>query len=106
MAPSSSQTIVGVVLLVLGILALLGTLNGLVVTLAGIGLLVYGILALLGKAKASTLVGVLSIVGGIILLGPRVPYVSEALDAVLGIAVFVVGVLLVVAGILKLMGKW
>lgn len=106
MARSSSQTVVGVVLLVLGILALLGSFNGLIVTLAGVGLLIYGILALLGKVKASTLVGVLSIVGGIILLGPRIPYISDVLDAVLGIAVLIVGILLVVAGILKLLGKW
>lgn len=97
----SNQQVTGIVFIVIGVIALAGWLNSLIILVAGVALLVYGILILLGKARGTQLVGILCIIAGIILLLGYVPFLS----AIVKIATLVIGIILIVLGILKLMGK-
>ncbi|MCA1811640.1 MAG: hypothetical protein LC623_06475 [Halobacteriales archaeon] len=97
----TNNQVTGIVLIVLGALALAGWLNAAVILVAGIFLLVYGIVVLLGKARSSQLIGILCIVAGAILLLGKLPFLAGIIDVLMTI----IGVLLIVVGILKLLGK-
>lgn len=101
----SNDQVAGIVLVVLGILVLLGYLGGLIILVGAIALIVYGILILIGKAGGATWVGVLCLVLGILLLGPRIPFVSDLVGGAAHILVIIIGVILLVLGILKLARK-
>lgn len=98
---SKDQTVTGIILIVLGALALGGWLNGIVIVVAGIAALVYGILILMRKTSGSQVIGIICIVAGLLLLLGLIPF----LGSVIRIAVVVIGVVLIVVGILKLLGK-
>ena len=97
---SDNQT-TGIILIVLGLVALAGWLNSIIILVAGIALLVYGILGLLGKARLSQLVSVICIIAGALLILGWLPFLGK----IVGVLILIVGVVLVVVGILKLMGK-
>ncbi len=101
-ARSSSDTIVGVVMLVIGILLLLGPLSlGPLVFVAAVAAIVIGIVVLVQKGRNSMMLGIVLIAAGVLVL------VFDRLAAnIAGTLNLVVGILLLVAGILKLMGKW
>ncbi len=102
MASSTTDTAIGVILIVVGAASLFGWLNiGFIVTLAAIAAIVVGVLVLMGKFSGSSLMGIVLLGAGILLLVPNV--VGDALGNVLST---VAAVVLVVLGVLKLMGKW
>lgn len=102
MARSQNDTVIGVVMLVLGILLLLGPLSlGPLVWLAAVAAIVIGIVVLVQKGRNSMALGIGLLVAGILVLA------FDRLAAnIAGTLNLVVGVLLVIGGILKLMGKW
>jgi hypothetical protein len=99
---ATADLVIGIVLVVLGGLALLGWLDlRWLVTVAAIAAIVVGILVLIGRTRGNTVLGVLLIVIGIVLLVPNF------LRDELGSAIATIGaVLLLILGILKLLGKW
>jgi uncharacterized membrane protein len=100
----STDQVIGVVLIVLGILIALGKLgNGfaVLVWVGAVAAIVVGILVLLGKTKGSQLYGILLIVAGALVLGS--PYFLSGLTFVLNL---VVGILVVLAGVMKFEGRW
>jgi hypothetical protein len=97
---TNNQT-TGIILIVLGALALGGWLSHFIILAAGIILLVYGIIVLMGKARSSHLVGILCVVAGALLVLGYFPL----LGALVGALTTVVGIVLIVVGILKLLGK-
>jgi hypothetical protein len=102
MARSTNDTVIGVVMLVLGILLLLGPLSlGPLVWIAAVAAVIIGIVILVQKGRNSMAMGIALIVIGILVLA------FDRLAAnIAGTLNLVVGVLLVIGGILKLMGKW
>lgn len=97
----TSNQVTGIVLIVLGALALAGWFSSLVVLAAGVILLVYGILVMMRKAHSSQLVGIVCIVAGALLILGYFPFVGSLVH----LLTTVVGIVLIVVGILKLMGK-
>src|SRR5437870_1863671 len=97
----SSNQATGIILIVLGALALAGWFNAVVILAAGAILLVYGILVLMGKAKSSQLVGIICVVAGIVLLVGNIP----GLGTLIHLLTVVVGIILIVVGVLKLMDR-
>ncbi|HUR63592.1 MAG TPA: hypothetical protein VM241_03835 [Candidatus Thermoplasmatota archaeon] len=97
----SNNQVTGIVLIVLGILALAGWLSSLIILAAGVILLVYGIVVLLGKARSSHLVGILCVVAGALLILGYFPLLGTLVHAL----TVVIGVVLIVVGVLKLLGK-
>ena len=102
MARSTNDTVIGVVMLVLGILLLLGPLSlGPLVWIAAVAAIVVGIVILVQKGRNSMPIGLVLIVLGVLVLA-----FDQLSRNIAGTLNLVVGVLLVVGGILKLMGKW
>lgn len=91
----------GIVLIVLGALAVFGKLSSIIVVLVGAALIVYGILGLMRRMKAGNVASVIALVAGVLLLAGFLPVVAFLIDTV----VFVVGVVLIVVGILQVAGK-
>lgn len=102
MAKSTTETVIGVVLLLVGLLLLLGPLSlGPLVFVAAVAAIVIGIVVLVSKGRNAMPLGIGLLVVGILVLG------FDRLAANLAGALnLVVGVVLVVAGLLKLTGKW
>jgi len=101
---STKQTdqIIGVVLIVLGALIALGKLGlGWLVLVGAIAAIVVGILILLGKTKGSQVFGILLIVGGALVLG--MPYLFSGLAFILNL---VIGILVIIAGVMKFESRW
>ena len=102
MARSTMDTVLGIVLIVLGAAALLDWLDlGFIVTIAAVAAIVVGILVLMGKFSGSTVFGVVLIIVGVLLLAPNL--IGNVLGSLLET---IAAVVLLVLGILKLMGKW
>ena len=97
----SDRQVTGIVLIVLGVLAVSGVLGSVILAVAGVLLVVYGALILTKKAKGESWLGAICIVGGILLLAGYLPVLGAAVQAI----AWVVGVVLIVLGILKLVGK-
>jgi hypothetical protein len=99
---SETDTLVGVVLLVLGGLALFGWLNfDWVVTVAAVAAIIVGILILTNTIKGTQVMGLVLLAVGILLIVPN--FLKEIVGSVVST---VLAVLLVLLGILKLMHKW
>ncbi len=99
-ATSDSNQLIGIILIAVGSLMLLGWLDvPFLVEVAAIGLIVVGVMILAGKFAGSTPIGVTAIVLGILLLIPLGAGLASVIDTL-------VGVLVLVAGVLKLLGKW
>lgn len=101
----STNQVIGIVMIVLGLLILLGWFGGILLTLVAVALIVLGILILIGKMAGSTLTGVVCLILGILLLAPGIPVISDILGALERVALIVIGVLLLVFGILKVANK-
>lgn len=105
MARSTNDTVIGIVLLVLGLLLLLGWLDiPFLSTIIGVVLVVLGILALVGSGPMpkNPLLGVVLVVLGVLVLVPMLG-IGGALASLIET---IVAIVLIVAGILKLVGKW
>jgi hypothetical protein len=98
----TTDQVLGIVLIVLGLLIALGKLGlGFLVLVGAVAAIVVGILVLLGKSKGSQAFGIALIVAGALVLGS--PYFLFGITFIVNI---VVGILVAVAGLLKLESKW
>lgn len=98
----SQNQIVGILLIIAGILLAFTGVAGVLVFVGAIAAVVIGILMLLKVMQGSTLLAVLAILIGVLLLSAKyIPGVSELIH----IIALVGGILLIVLGILKLVGK-
>ncbi len=99
---SSKDQAIGIVLVVVGALALLGWLNlGWIVTVAAVVAVVVGIMILAGSFDGSQLMGIILLAVGILLLVPN--FVGAALGNALST---IAAVVLLALGVLRLLGKW
>lgn len=90
------DTILGIVLVVLGVLALLGEVSfGFILPVLGIALVVLGILMLGNVVDAGTLTGVVTLVLGLLLYTERVGVPGEVARFIN----FIVGIVLLVLGL-------
>ncbi|MGB0653760.1 MAG: hypothetical protein ACPGQL_11240 [Thermoplasmatota archaeon] len=97
---STPDLVIGILLTVLGILMLMGRLAiPYLLEAAAIGLIIIGVLMLLGRLAGSQLVAVAALVVGVLLLLPLGASFGPLLH-------LVAAVLVLVAGILKLLGTW
>ncbi|HLE48101.1 MAG TPA: hypothetical protein VI818_07375 [Candidatus Thermoplasmatota archaeon] len=97
--------ILGIVMLVLGILIITGNFSfGPIVMVVGIALIVLGVLMLIKRIPGGTLIGVVAIVLGALLVIPDQTF-GDPLKPFVSVAHIVIGVLLIVFGVLKIMGK-
>lgn len=105
MARSQNDTILGIVLIVLGALILLGFLDIPFLTeIAAIIAIVVGVLMLMGKFRGATWIAVTLIILGILLLASNP--LGRVLSGIVGtILDILIGVVLLILGILKLMGR-
>lgn len=96
--------IIGIILIVLGVLLVLGRLGiaGLL-PFAGIVLIVLGILILLRILAGGTLVGILSLVVGILLQGHFLS-LPNAIGQFLWLVDLVLGIILIITGIQRIRG--
>ncbi len=103
MAKASTQDLVlGIVLTILGVLMLIDRLKvPYLAEIAAIALVVVGVLMLMGRMRGKQCIAIVAIVAGIVII--LVGQFAAAVGALLNIAL---GVLLLIAGILKLVGKW
>lgn len=102
---ATADIIVGVLLLVLGILVLIGALGIPYFTLIlGIAAIVFGVLMLIGRVRGGNVGGIILLAVGIILVATN--WLREVTAVIETVANIVVGVVLVLMGALKLMGKW
>lgn len=91
------DTIIGLILLVLGVLVLLGELGvGFLLPILGVVLVVLGALMLLNIVSGGTLFGIVTIVVGLLLyldqIGVPGP-VSQAINLIVGVVLVVLGIL-------------
>jgi membrane-bound ClpP family serine protease len=101
-AKAQRDPIIGAILIAIGILVALGGISlGWVVDLAGIAAIVLGIVLLVQRRRESPTVGILLVIIGIAVLGSDL--LRGGLATVLNVAV---GVVLVLAGLLKVQSKW
>ncbi len=99
---STPDLVIGLLLTVLGGLALLGRVGlGFMVLLVGVLALIVGILQLLGRVSGSKPVAISLVVVGVLLLVPN--FIGDLLGDILET---VAAAALLVLGILKLMGRW
>ncbi len=97
---TDNSQLVGIVLIAVGALMLLGWLDiPFLVEIAAIGLIVVGVMIMASKLAGETWMGVVAVVLGIVLLIPLGAQLASIIDTL-------VGVLVLVAGVLKLLGKW
>lgn len=101
---SNADLILGIVLIVIGALMLLGKLGiPFLEEILGIAALVVGILILIGRVGGATWMGVALVVVGVLILATR--FLDFITGTVADIINIVLGIILVVFGILKVMGK-
>ncbi len=102
MANSTTDTAIGVTLIVLGAASLFGWLDlGWIVTVAAVVAVVVGIMVLMGQFSGSTLTGAILVAVGVLLLVPN--FIGDFIGNVLST---IAAVVLLVIGVMKLMGRW
>lgn len=102
----ANNKVLGIVLIVLGALLLLNWIRIPFLTeVVGIGLIVLGVLMLMGRMGGSSILGIVAIVLGALVLIGRIPGFVDAVGDLWRIITLVIGVLLIVFGALKMMGK-
>ncbi len=101
-----NNKILGIVLIVLGALLVLNWIRIPFLTeVVGIGLIVLGILMLMGRFGGGTILGIVAIVLGALVLVGRIPGFVDVVGDIWRILTLVVGILLIVFGALKVLGK-
>ncbi len=102
----ADNKLLGIVLVVLGALLLLNWIRIPFLTeVVGVGLIVLGILMLVGTVGGGSILGIVAIVLGALVLIGRIPGFVDAVGDLWRIITVVVGVLLIVFGAMKIMGK-
>jgi hypothetical protein len=102
MARDTGSTVIGVLLIVLGLLLVLGKLGiGGLLPFAGIVLIILGILILIGTFPGGTLVGIACLVIGVLLAAGFLPLPKEIAQS-LWIVNIVLGIILIVFGVQRL----
>ena len=105
MVRSTLDLVVGIVMIVLGVLMLIGELSlGALLPYAGIVLIVLGIIILIGKLPGGLLLGLVSLIAGILLVANFFDIPKEFAQ-VMGIINLVIGIVLIVLGVMRLLGK-
>ena len=105
MTRNTLDLVVGITMIVLGALMVLGYWSlGQLLPFAGIVLIVLGIIILLGKLPGGILLGIVALVAGILLVGNSIDLTPEVRN-VMDIVNLIVGIVLIVLGAMRLMGK-
>lgn len=102
--PSTADIVVGVLLIIIGILFLLGEVGvPFLQEILAIAAIVVGVLMLMGKVRGAQWMGIALVILGVIMLATSwLDFLTGTLANVINI---ILGVLLVVFGVLKLMGR-
>lgn len=91
------DTIIGIVMIILGALVLVGELGvGFLLPILGVALIVLGVLMLLGVVGGGTLMGVLTLVLGLLLYLDYVPVpsvVTRSINLIVGVVLIVLGII-------------